>query len=178
MQEIPVWFLSWEGPLRRDDRLSTPVFLGLPGGSDGKESAGTAEDLDSIPGLGRSPGEGNGHPLPYSCLENPMDRGAWRVTVHGVTKSQTQLTNQALTYPQRRPCGDSGRRWPSYISTREGTQEKPALLTPWSRTSNFQKCEAINFGCLSGPACGPLFWQPKQTNTRVEAVGTRRGWWN
>ena len=93
MQKIPVWFLSWEGPLRRDDRLSTPAFLGLPGGSDGKESAGMAEDLDSIPGLGRSPGEGNGHPLPYSCLENPMDRGAWRVTVHGVTKSLTWLSD-------------------------------------------------------------------------------------
>ena len=44
---------------------------------------------DSIPGSGRSPGEGNGYPLQYSCLENPMDRGAWQATVHGVTKSQT-----------------------------------------------------------------------------------------
>ena len=60
--------------------------LGLPGGSDSKESAYNAGDLDSIPGLGRSPGEGNGNPLQYSCLENPMDRGAWWATVHGVTK--------------------------------------------------------------------------------------------
>ena len=51
--------------------------LGFPGGSDGKESACIAGDLDSIPGSGRSPGEGNGDPLQYSCLENPMDGGAW-----------------------------------------------------------------------------------------------------
>ena len=63
----------------------------LPGGSDGKESAYNAGDPGSIPRLGRFPGEGNGNPLQYSCLENPMERGAWRATVHGVTKSQTQL---------------------------------------------------------------------------------------
>ena len=50
---------------------------GFPGGSDSKDSACNAGDLGSIPALGRSPGEGNGYPLQYSCLENPMDRGAW-----------------------------------------------------------------------------------------------------
>ena len=57
--------------------------MGFPGASDGKESACNAGDLGSIPGLGRYPGEGNGYPLQYSCLENPLDRGAWpaRVTV-------------------------------------------------------------------------------------------------
>ena len=50
-------------------------------------------DSGLIPGSGRSPGEGNGNPLQYSCLENAMERGAWWATVHGVTKSQTQLTN-------------------------------------------------------------------------------------
>ena len=59
---------------------------GFPGGSDGKEFAYSVGDTGSIPGLRRSPGEGNGNPLQYSCLENPMDRGAWRATVHGVTK--------------------------------------------------------------------------------------------
>ena len=54
---------------------------GLPGGSDGKESACSAGDPGSIPGLGKSPGEGNGYPLQYSCLENPMDRGARRARV-------------------------------------------------------------------------------------------------
>ena len=60
-----------------------------PGGSDGKESAHNVGDLGSIPGLGRSPGEGHGNPLYYSCLENSVDRGAWRATVHGVAKSWT-----------------------------------------------------------------------------------------
>jgi len=59
------------------------------GGSDGKESACRAGDPDSIPGLGRSPGEENGNPLQYSCLENSINRRAWQVIVHGVAKSQT-----------------------------------------------------------------------------------------
>ena len=59
----------------------------VPGGSNGKESACDAGDLGSIPGLGRSPREGNGYPLQYSCLENPMGRGAWQATVHGVAQS-------------------------------------------------------------------------------------------
>ena len=66
---------------------------GFPGGSDGKESACNAGDLGSIPGLGRSPGKRNGNPLQYSCLGNSMDREAWWVTVHGATKSHTQLSN-------------------------------------------------------------------------------------
>ena len=88
MQETPVQFLDQEDPLRRD-RLPTPVFTGFPGGSDGKESACNVGDLGSISGLGRSTGKGNDSPPHYSCLENPMDRGAWRAAVHGVVKSQT-----------------------------------------------------------------------------------------
>ena len=53
-------------------------------------NAGDLRDMGSIPGLGRSPGKGHGNPLQYSCLENPMDRGAWQATVHEVTQSQTQ----------------------------------------------------------------------------------------
>ena len=74
--------------------LQLPLILltsGFPGGSDGKEPAYNARDLGSIPGSGISPGEGNGNPLQYSCLKNPMDGGAWRATVHGVTKSRTRL---------------------------------------------------------------------------------------
>ena len=64
-----------------------PLLLsGFPGGSDGKESACNAGDPRSTPGSGRSPGEGNGYPLQYFCLETPIDRGAWRATVHGVTR--------------------------------------------------------------------------------------------
>ena len=66
---------------------------GFPGGSDGKESACNAGDPGLISGLGRSPGERNGNPLQYSCLENPTDGGAWRGTVHGVAKSWTQLSD-------------------------------------------------------------------------------------
>ena len=61
--------------------------LGFPGGSEGKESACNAGDPGLIPGLRRSPGEGNGYPLQYSCLENSMDRGAWQSTVHWVAES-------------------------------------------------------------------------------------------
>ena len=63
------------------------MYNDFPGGSDGKASAYNAGDLCSIPGLGRSPGEGNGNPLQYSCLENSMDRGAWKATVHGFAES-------------------------------------------------------------------------------------------
>ena len=65
----------------------------VPGDSDGKESACNAGDLGFFPGLRRSPGEGNGDPLQYSCLENPMDRGAWPATAHGVTKGLTRLSH-------------------------------------------------------------------------------------
>ena len=60
--------------------------MGFPSSSVGKDSAYNEGDLGSIPGLGRSSGEGNDNPLQYSCLENPMDRGAWQAAVHGVTK--------------------------------------------------------------------------------------------
>ena len=73
--------------------LPTLMRLVFPGVSDGKESACNAGDLGLIPGLGRSPGDGNDNPLQYSCLENFLDRGAWQAIVHGVTENQTQLSN-------------------------------------------------------------------------------------
>ena len=69
--------------------IAVASLVDFPGGSDRKESAFNAGDLGLILGLGRSPGEGNGHPLQYSCLENAMDRGTCRATVHGVTKRLT-----------------------------------------------------------------------------------------
>ena len=71
----------------------------FPGGSEVKASAFNVGDPGLIPGPGRSPGEGNGNPLQYSCLENPMDGEAWQATVHGVTKNRTQLSD--FTYLQR-----------------------------------------------------------------------------
>ena len=73
---------------------------GFPGGSEGKASTCNVGDPGSIPGLGRSPGEGNGNPPQYSCLENPMDspRGAWQATVHRVTKSRTRLSDYTFTF--------------------------------------------------------------------------------
>ena len=70
----------------------------FPGGSEVKASVCNVGELGSIPGSGRSPGEGNGNPLQYSCLENPMDRGAWWATAHGVAKSRTRLSDFTLVY--------------------------------------------------------------------------------
>ena len=67
--------------------------MGFPGGSEVKASACNAGAPGSIPGLGRSPGEENGNPLQYSCLENPIDGGAWWSTVHGVAKIRTRLSD-------------------------------------------------------------------------------------
>ena len=72
-------------------QLSNPP--GFPGGLDAKEFTCNVGDLGPIPGLGRSPGEGNSYPLQYSCLENSMDRGAWQAILHRVTKSRTRLSN-------------------------------------------------------------------------------------
>ena len=83
--------------------LSTSISLSVNGNDDHNTGdlvvknlsayAGDTRDTSSVPGLARSSGGGNGNPLKYSCLENPMDRGAWRATAHGVTKSQTQLSD-------------------------------------------------------------------------------------
>ena len=83
---LPGFSVRENGSPGKNTGVHWPSF---PGGSDGKASAYNAGDPGSVPGLGRSSGEGNGHPLKYSCLENPMDGGAWLAIVHGVTKSRT-----------------------------------------------------------------------------------------
>ena len=83
--------MDWEEQLR-SYAVSQAILImaqGFPGGSEGKVPACNAGHLGSIPESGRSPGGANGNSLQYSCLENPMDRGAWQVTVHGITKNQT-----------------------------------------------------------------------------------------
>ena len=87
-------------PLSEDSKTELTgcyrVTSGFPGSTDGKESTCIGGDLGSIPGLGRSPGKGNGNALQYSCLENAMDRGAWWATVHGTAK---HMTEQLSTHP-------------------------------------------------------------------------------
>ena len=83
--------------------------LGLPWWLSGKESAPNAGDLGSIPGSGRSPGEGNDNPLQYSCLENPMDRGAWQATVHGVARVGHDLVTKL---PPKEKLSPHGPKYP------------------------------------------------------------------
>ena len=98
------WWASVHGVTKSRTRLCDLHFhryyffpLGTSYTSDSKESACNAGDPGLIPGSGRPSGEGNGNPLQYSCLENHMDRGAWWASVHGVTKSQTQLRDELLS---------------------------------------------------------------------------------
>ena len=93
--------------------------MGFPVSSHGKKkSVCNAGDVGSTPGSGRSPGEGNGNPLQYSCLENPMDRGAWRATVPGVTKSWTQLSDRAHTHTRNQE-----KYWWTYLQGRNRDTE-------------------------------------------------------
>ena len=92
MQEIWVQFLSQEDSMEKGKATHSSI-LGLRWGSYSKESACNVGDLGLMPGLERSPGEGNGYSLQYSCLKNSMDRGAWWAAVHGVSKSWTGLSD-------------------------------------------------------------------------------------
>ena len=76
---------------------------GFPGGSDGEKSSCNVGDPSLIPRSGRSPREGNGNPLQYSCLENPMDRGAWKATAHGVARVRHNLATKPPLHFQGRP---------------------------------------------------------------------------
>ena len=96
MQETLVWFLGQKDPLYMGFHIHTMyiyIYQGFPGDSVVKNLPANAGDVGSTPGLERSPGGGNGDLLWYPCLGNPMDRGVWRATVHGVTKSWTQLSD-------------------------------------------------------------------------------------
>ena len=89
------------------------------GGSEGKAFACNVGDPGSIPGSGRSSGEGNGNSLQYSCLENPVDRGAWWATVHGVAKSRTRLSNFTLTFVLDFPDGSVIKNLPAKQESQE-----------------------------------------------------------
>ena len=100
---LTVWLFGAGGETLLFITFLSDLFVSwdFPSGSDSKASAYNVGDLGSIPGSGRSPGEGNGSPLQYSCLENPMDRGTWWATVHGVAQSQTQLSDFTFVYGVR-----------------------------------------------------------------------------
>ena len=109
-------YAKWNKPDKKGhiyelSRLGISIDLeGCPGGTSGKEppaNGGDIRDTSSIPGWGWSPGGGHGNPLQYSCLENPMDRGAWRATVHGVAKRWTQM-KQLSSYTQTWKLDTSG----------------------------------------------------------------------
>ena len=93
----PLTWIHWPLPMHSDGRMEISQLKSFLGGSDGKECACQCrrhKRLGLIPESGRSPGKGNGNPLQYSHLENPMDRGAWQATVHGVAKHRTWLSNR------------------------------------------------------------------------------------
>ena len=87
-------------------------------------NAGDRRDVGSIPGMGRSPGGGHGSPLQYLCLENPMDRGAWRATVHGAAKSRSQLSTSTHTFEERERTTSAGE---------PGTSPSSPGAGPWCR---------------------------------------------
>ena len=151
----------------------------FPGGLDNKASAHNAQDPDSIHGLGRSPGEGNGNPLQYSCLENPMDEGAWCSTVHGVTKSRTRLSHFTSLHYRVLECKSRKSRntwsnrqiWPwttewsraeaNRVLPREDTlfqQHKKRLYT-WTSPDGQYQNQIIFFAAEDGEA---LYSQQKQ----------------
>ena len=99
---------------------------GFLGSSSGKEFTCNVGDLGSIPGSGRSPRGQNGNPLHYSCLENPMDRGAWRATVFGVAKSWTRLSDKHFHFHQSK-----GIFWDTGSSYWPETKSKRVLLTSY-----------------------------------------------
>ena len=133
-------------PWRRD-RLSTPVFLGFLCGSAGKESACNPRDLGSIPGLGRSPGEGKGYPLQYSGLENSM-----HCIVHGVTKSWTQLSDFHFhSFILGFPSG-------SMVKDMSANTGDSSSIPRLRRSLGEGNGNPLQYSCLENPRDGGVWW--------------------
>ena len=111
--------------------MTEQLSLGFPSSSDSKASVCSAGDPGSIPGLGRSPGERNGSPLQYSCLENPINREAWQATVHGVAKVGQDLATKARPQPLCCHCGPSHHHLSQIITT------------PCNLASGFSSCLSL-----------------------------------
>ena len=129
--------------------------MGFPGSSDGKASAYNAGDPGSVPGLGRSPGEGNGYPLQYSCLENFVDRGAWQATVHGAAELGTtkQLTRRHWhPTPVLLPGKSHGQKASAYNVGDQGS-------IPGSGTSPGEgNGNPLKYSCLENPMDRGAYW--------------------
>ena len=139
--------------------------LGFPGSSVVKNppaSAGDTEDLGSVPGSGSAPGEGNGNPFHYSCLENPMDKGTWQTVIHRVTQSQTQLNTHTHTHTHRAEFNPNrgGKKQVLFVHVIQGLfyyqKESNSVLSPsqylhWSQPidsrAHTQKCLRHCLGC-------------------------------
>ena len=130
------------------------VSLGFPGGSVVKNLSADARNAGSIPGWGRFPGEGNDNLLQYSCLENPMDRGAWQGIVHVVAKSRTQLSDWAHTYTHTVGAFCTQLRSGLGFPHVEGARKRPnyCLLA----VAVWKEAERAALAAL-GPSC-PLVW--------------------
>ena len=129
----------------------------FPGGSEVKASACNVGDPGSIPGLGRSSGEGNGNPLQYSCLENPMDGGAWWATVHGVAKSWTRLSDFTFTFHFQETAG-TGILWLFFFFLKIGDKnliwKMPSLSQEERRHSNHWRQGIWGWEICANKPCG------------------------
>ena len=131
------------------------VTSGFPCGLDGKASACNAGDLGSIPGSGRSPGEGNGNPLQYSCLENSMDGGAWWTTVHGVAKSRTRNNFTFTFHFLAKPC--------LTLTTPWTVARQASLFMRFSRQENWSGLPFPSPGDIPNPGIEPRSPAPPST---------------
>ena len=136
----------------------------FPGGSDGKASACNAGDLGSIPGSGRSPGEGNGNPLQYPCLESSMDRGAGWATDHGVAKSRTQLSDFTFLFTFFQT------HMSATVTLLCWTKQGLRSLLAQTGGPGEQDCAAsISWGFLEATAC-PLLLSPTQSSRHEAGI--------
>ena len=145
--------LVWEDPLEQE--------IDFPGGSDGKASAYNVGDSGSIPGLGRSSGEGNGNPLQYSCLENPMDRGAWQATVPGVAESNTtEQLNFHFHFPG---VGNGNQLWYSCL---ENSMDRGAWHATVHRVAKSQMQLSTSHVMPKSLSC---YWQQQKMKNNPNA---------
>ena len=157
-----------------------PKPLEFPDSSEDKASACHAGDQGLIPWLGRSPGEGNGNPLQYSCLENPMDRGAWPATVHGVTKSQTRLSEfTSLLHFKAFDCVDHNKLWkilkemgiPNHLLCllrNLYAGQEATIRTGHGTTDWFQIGKGVHQGCILSPCLFNLYTEYIMRNAGLE----------